>query len=1030
MSKTKKKFIGLLVVFTSIVSFLPVGFSGQAARADDVADATTVRVNVTGENTQLTSTVDPTTNETIYSTTDIVTPTKSQPDKGFDITVKDVIKSIPDLEVQAKGNGKQANSATGVVAQGIQIVSINDVAITDTASLTDLGLSCSDITGTGLNGENVIGKRIVGLSLGINEISYKVTYQTQTVTYTPTLDPTTQQPTGSGTFNDGSPVDHASSSNSNMTIEQATTFVTQQITSLLYKSYVGKVSDFGPNDEISNDKNNEPPFLYTQAGEPDANMPLRYNFNVPDSTNILKYVINFKQDLTNAQVYKNGVKDTGINITNNSLEGNLNNLGDSALLVLKIGGIVGDETIAKSYAIEMKYNGLDASKDYSIQDAGITKLDYNDDDSVEAYIGKKFTTTKNSAGFSVYSGQIYIDPRARMISMDPKLVKDQSTVAYVVTNNYKDSTGTTKVEKSQLKDGKQFVDFQAGAVSNQIQVDVYAGSNGSITDSSQILARYLLDVVPVNSNSNFTMNLAFTNSAGQNLTLTQPGVKSSVLSFDASRRTYDLYYNGSNPINVAFTGHRSDQNEYIRVYLGDYANSNNTTEAAASIANTYSYDSASGEYLRNTSLSIDVGKSQKMVIQAYYDKFEDKTLADGTTTKVFVGSYPVGDSYIFYLPENGNGSTTPTTGEDSTNALLNSLKISGYTLTSSDGTSGFSSDKLDYTTTVAKGDTTEKLTVIPQDYNVQSIVASVDGSSTTYSLASGVASEIPLNSSGTTTITIVVTAQDGTTTKTYTVVVKNNSKGSDANLKNVVLNPGDYTFDSTADITKVRVDPTVSNISVTPMPDDSKSTVTVNGQEYTDTAISVSLKGAQKTEISIEVTSEDGTVSKTYTLEVYRVDATDWNNTSSGSDNTDDQYYDEYNDCWIDLTKYDEWGSVNGKPAYFDKNHRQVKDAWISTGGKYYYLNNLGFRASGWKVDDTTGQTYYLDQTTGEMKKGWINLNNTWYYLGKNGIMKKGWLYLNGKWYYFTPNGQMVVNQSMYVDDKVYNFGQDGAVQF
>ena len=62
------------------------------------------------------------------------------------------------------------------------------------------------------------------------------------------------------------------------------------------------------------------------------------------------------------------------------------------------------------------------------------------------------------------------------------------------------------------------------------------------------------------------------------------------------------------------------------------------------------------------------------------------------------------------------------------------------------------------------------------------------------------------------------------------------------------------------------------------------------------------------------------------------------------------------------------------------------------------------------------------------MKKGWMNLNNNWYYLQLNGVMQKGWLNLNKKWYYFTPNGQMVINQSMYVDDEVYNFGQDGAI--
>ena len=62
------------------------------------------------------------------------------------------------------------------------------------------------------------------------------------------------------------------------------------------------------------------------------------------------------------------------------------------------------------------------------------------------------------------------------------------------------------------------------------------------------------------------------------------------------------------------------------------------------------------------------------------------------------------------------------------------------------------------------------------------------------------------------------------------------------------------------------------------------------------------------------------------------------------------------------------------------------------------------------------------------MKKQWMNLDNKWYYLGLNGVMQKGWLNLNKKWYYFTPNGQMVVSQSMYVEDGLYRFGQDGAI--
>ncbi|WP_271814416.1 N-acetylmuramoyl-L-alanine amidase family protein [Clostridium beijerinckii] len=1025
MSKIENRFIALLVVFTSIVSFFSLGFLGQVAKADDIADAQVVTVNITGENTALTSRIDPTTKEVIYSTTELLNQDGSQPDKGFDITVKNVSKSVSDLESQAKGNGMQSGAATGVTYQEIQLVSINDVPITDTVSLKDLGIRYADISGIGLNGQNIIGKRIVGLALGINEISYKIIYKTRTVSYTPTLD-SNQKPTGTGTFDDGKEIEHSSTSNSKMTIEQATTFVTQQIQSLLYKSYVGKASDFGPNDEISNDKNNKAPFLYTQVGEPDADMPLRYSFYVPDSTDMLKYIINFRKDLSSAEVYKNGVKDSGIDTSSNSLQGSLGSIGESALIVLKVTG-VDDSIIAKSYAIKIKYSALDASKDFSIKEAGITKLDYNDDNTVAAYIGKTFNVTKDAQGFAVYNGKIVLDPRARMVSVDPTLICGKGSVGYVITNNYKDSAGKTVTEKSVLKNGKQFVDFLASSTSNQIQVDVYPGSNGSVTDSSHILARYCLDVVaPDTSGGNFNMGLTF----GNGVTLTQPGVKGSVLDFNSARRTYDLYYGSIDPVSVAFSGSRSNKNEYIKVFFADSADSTNLKEATESLANEYNNDPTSADYLkRNTSIDVSIGTARKMVVQAYYDEFKDEKQADGTTKKVLSGSYPVGNSYVFYLPENDNGSGSPTPGQNSNNALLNSLKIKGYTLTDSDGNASFSSDKSDYTVTVAKEDTTEKITATAQDDNIKSIVANINGSDSTYNLVSGQATDIPLNSNGTTTIKIVVTAQDGTTTKTYNIVIVNNSKGANANLKNIILNVGDYNFDPKEDVTKVRVDQNVNSIKVTPITEDSKATASVNGEEYSDSAINVSLKGAQKTEISIEVKSEDGTESKTYTLEVYRVDPSDWNNDdNNNSSGDDDQFYDNYNDCWVDLTKYDEWGTVNGKPAYFDKKSRQVKNAWISTGGKYYYLNNLGYRASGWKVDDKTGQTYYLDPTTGEMRKGWMNLNNSWYYLGLNGVMKKGWLNLNGKWYYFTPNGQMVVNQSMYIDDGVYKFGQDGAM--
>lgn len=1047
MSKIKSRFIALLVVFTSIISFLPVGFGGQAVKAANT-DATNVRVRISKQTSDLPSRIDSSIHEKIYTSVELVSPGTDR-SIGFELTVKDVHRELSDLINEAQADPTKSKSVTGITKQRIEIKSINGVpmstdatgkSIDDTGILTEMGVSITDLDGTtDANNEKIYGKRLVDLPLGINKIQYEVIVTTRTVSYTAPIKDTSGTVIAVANLDQGIDVDSKGTSSNDLTIEHGTKFVIQKIEKLQFKSYVGETADFTQDDQISNDKNNQKPFLYSQTANADADMPLRYNFDVPDSTFMLKYVMNFDQDLTDANIYRDGKKDTNIYINGTNLQGSLERLGTSALIVVKIQSTnSSNSVISKSYAIEIKYNTLNADKDYSLKDAGITKYDFNEIDSVQAYIGKKFNVSQDkTSGFKIYNGDIYIDPKANMISIDPTLILGKDPVAYKVTNNYVDSgTSGTFVENALLKsDGKKYVNFKRGSLSNQLQIDVYAGTDGNVTDSSKILARYLLKVNPIITTDTFTTDLKIEKSNNSDAIapyLTQPGVKESIIDkFTTARRTYDLYYATGSPVRVTFTGNRSSKNEYLKIWTSTDRNSTNPAEATASVNNKVGSD-----LKREISLNVDLNEAEKMVVQAYYDEFEYvtdpvtnvKTVKKDASGNPMCMSYPLGEKYVFYIPNNFHSTDNPT-GETSDNASLSSLKLSGYTLSDSDGNQGFSSDKLDYTANVAKEDTSAKITAIAEDDNIKSIIATIDSANATYDLIAGELSELPLNSSGKTTIKIVVTAQDGTTTKKYTVVVKNNTKGSNVNLKNVILSAGEYTFDSKNDVTKVRVDQNVTNVKVTPVVEDSKSIVSVNGQGFSQSPITISLKGTQKTEINIEVKSEDGTTSKTYTLEIYRVDAGDWETDTNGEDpNEIDQFYDEYNGSWVDSTKYEQWGSVNGKPAYFDKNGRQVKEAWITTGGKLYYLNNLGYRASGWKVDDASGKTYYLDSTTGEMKKQWMNLNNKWYYLGLNGVMQKGWLNLNNKWYYFTPNGQMVVGQTMYVDDEMFRFGQDGAI--
>lgn len=1011
MRKTKKKFIAMLAVFTSIVSFLPVGFSGQAANAADTAttDATTVHIYNGSGNSPVE--IQSTNNQ--YYSSEIT----DNPSAKFDIAVKNVTVDTNVLHNQATSNSTSGSGqVSGITHQEVTITAINGIPYpsSNPNEFSDLGITVGNSTDP-----NIIGQRITGMPLGVNKITYKVKAVKSTYNYTAATYNT------DGTVKTAAQVDTTSTDNTteytdqNVTIYYGAQYVSSAISAMTFKSYTGDPNAFDSNDNIKSTdpyavdlKNNQVPFLYTTPqARPDSAMPLKYNFDVPFSLKKLTYIMNFaNSQFSSAIIYKNGAVATGITIstdgTNTKLSGDLENMGSSDLILIRT-----NEGIKRSFCIEIDYNYQNKDKDYTMVDSGITKSNYQNDDTIDAYIGKKFTVSRdNTDSYNIYTGDLYLDKKAGKISIDPTLsvdkdarTPDQRTLAYTITNTTNNGT-----INSSPKDGKQWIDFDYNG-SNTIIVNVYKGNNGNADISSGLLARYVLRVNINDSGQDFRLDLAFDHNTISSTYLTQPGVNSNKINFNINRLTYDLYYTNTTPasVKVTFTGTKSQHNEYLKFWTSNGIDSNALNDATVA--------RSGDDYV------VDLTGAKKIVVQPYYD-----------STTGAAASYPVGtQQYVFYLPQNFSTSdTTPDSGNTpaSNNASLTNLTVKDATLIQGSGATGFSSNVDTYTVTVDKETTTALITATAD--KVKSITATVEGSNGSYQLASGLENEFSLNSSGNTVIDIVVTAMDGITTKKYTVTIKNNTKSSLSALKDLILNTGDYTFDPNQSTTKVRVDQNVSTIKLTPVPKDSKATVTVNGQTYSGSPISINLKGAQKTEVQIVVKSEDGTQSTTYTVDIYRVDPADWNNNNNnnnGDQYDDDQFYDDYNDCWVDLTKYEEWGTINGKPAYFDNKNRQVKNAWITTGGKLYYLNNLGFRASGWKVD-TDGKTYYLDPTTGELKTGWINLNNTWYYLGKNGIMEKGWKNINGKWYYFTPNGQMIVNQSMYIDDNTYTFAQDGTL--
>ncbi|MEI8165971.1 MAG: cadherin-like beta sandwich domain-containing protein, partial [Chloroflexales bacterium] len=127
---------------------------------------------------------------------------------------------------------------------------------------------------------------------------------------------------------------------------------------------------------------------------------------------------------------------------------------------------------------------------------------------------------------------------------------------------------------------------------------------------------------------------------------------------------------------------------------------------------------------------------------------------------------------------------------------------------------------------------------------------------------------------GANTITIVVTAQDGTTTKTYTVTVtrtsasaSSNADLSDLTLSGVTLSPS---FAVATTSYSATVANSVSSLTVTPSASTANASITVNGSSAAS-AVHLSV-GANR--ITIVVTAQDGTT-KTYTVTVTRIGEAD-----------------------------------------------------------------------------------------------------------------------------------------------------------
>jgi fructan beta-fructosidase len=116
----------------------------------------------------------------------------------------------------------------------------------------------------------------------------------------------------------------------------------------------------------------------------------------------------------------------------------------------------------------------------------------------------------------------------------------------------------------------------------------------------------------------------------------------------------------------------------------------------------------------------------------------------------------------------------------------------------------------------------------------------------------------------------------------------------------------------------------------------------------------------------------------------------------------------------------------NERKWYYLDDLGERKTGWINDNDKWYYLDNSGEMKVGWVNDN--GRWYYL-QPSGEMKIGWVSDNGRWYYLQLSGEMKTGWVNDNGRWYFAAASGAMQTGV-IKVENKIYYFDvATGAMQ-
>lgn len=499
-----------------------------------------------------------------------------------------------------------------------------------------------------------------------------------------------------------------------------------------------------------------------------------------------------------------------------------------------------------------------------------------------AYAATTWTQQTSNTSLSLYRG-VYGNSTFVFVGQDTTVTR--STNNGSTWQSQRVSSGSTDDYQGVLFDGSNFMAFGlAGQVANSSDNgQTWSTSNvgASITLNGGIYAqsKYVLvgssKNVYYSSNGTTWTNTTITNAAAnEDLSAIAYGAST----FVAASNQGNVYTStdGTNWTSAAKSLTTNPINELLYINGAFFALSNGTiyrstdgtnwttiSISAASDQSLYGISYGSSKYvvtgnngliLTSSDLSTWVNESPGL------NNADDNGIYISTfgSNKFAIGG---GDGYI--------GTQITTASNDAT---LSNLAINQGTLSPT-----FASGTTSYSASVDYGVTSINVTPTVNQANA---TVKVNGNTTTSGSAQAVSLGVGSNS-----IPVVVTAQDGSTSQTYTINVTRAAASNNTNLSGLTPSSGTLspTFDPSTTSYSASVANATTSITVTPTTSSTNATVTVNGTTVTSGSASGSIALAVgNNTISVVVTAQDGSTTKTYTLIVTRAAAASTDATLSG----------------------------------------------------------------------------------------------------------------------------------------------------